>query len=97
MTRLRHAGTLFAVTCIALSSTSADTLKALQLSGGCCHDYKSQKGIIAKGLAERLDIDVTDYLEMDADKFKAHLSEPGWSAGYDLMANGVKWVTSDSE
>jgi uncharacterized protein len=85
MTRLRHAIALVAVTCITLSSLNADTLKALQLSGGCCHDYESQKGIIAKGLAERLDIEVTDYLEMDANKFKAHLSEPGWSAGYDLI------------
>ena len=29
-------------------------LKALMITGGCCHDYKTQKNIISEGISERV-------------------------------------------
>jgi hypothetical protein len=37
----------------------AKPIKALLITGGCCHDYKAQKDILKKGLEKRLNIEVT--------------------------------------
>src|SRR3982751_317869 len=34
-------------------------IKALLVLGGCCHDYAKQKDILAKGIAERANVEVT--------------------------------------
>ena len=36
-----------------------ESLKALLITGGCCHDYNSQKVIIPGGISERAKVDWT--------------------------------------
>ncbi len=62
-------------------------IKVLLVLGGCCHDYKAQKDILAKGLAERANVEVT--IAHDPDSTTHHLNpvyaNADWSKGYDLI------------
>jgi putative membrane-bound dehydrogenase-like protein len=62
-------------------------LKVLLVTGGCCHDYTSQKSIIADGLAERAYIEVTTVQQggSTTDSKIALYDNPNWAAGYDLV------------
>lgn len=72
----------------ALGSTShAAPLKALLITGGCCHDYATQKEILKKGLEERLNIEVTQIHTPDKST-KPPLpiyGNPDYAKGYDLV------------
>ena len=41
----------------ALNAQSAEPLKALLITGGCCHDYTKQKLIISQGISKRANVD----------------------------------------
>ena len=62
-------------------------LKALLVIGGCCHDYAKQKDILAKGIAERANIEVT--IAYDPDRTTKHLNpiyeKDDWAQGYDVV------------
>jgi type 1 glutamine amidotransferase len=60
-------------------------LKALMITGGCCHDYAKQKDIISKGISARVDTDWTIFFDNDQKKSKAYLSNEGWADGYDFI------------
>ena len=49
---------ILALSLILTSCTTAKDgpIKALYLTGGCCHDYKNQQNIIPEGMAKRIDI-----------------------------------------
>lgn len=65
----------------------AKPIKALLVIGGCCHDYKAQKDILAKGLAARANVDIT--IAFDPNSTTKHLNPiyetPDWSKGYDVV------------
>src|SRR4030095_248247 len=54
------------------SSPAADVkpLRALLLTGGCCHDYGKQKDILKKGIEERANV-VVDQIHSDDTSTKA--------------------------
>ena len=41
----------------ALATQAAEPLKALLITGGCCHDYTKQKLIISQGISKRANVD----------------------------------------
>jgi type 1 glutamine amidotransferase len=49
----------FASTSRAEDKPAAKPIRVLLVCGGCCHDYAKQKDILAKGLAERANVEVT--------------------------------------
>jgi type 1 glutamine amidotransferase len=62
-------------------------LKALLITGGCCHDYKKQKDILKEGLEKRLNIVVTQ-MHTDNGSTKPDLPLYGnadYANGYDLV------------
>lgn len=61
------------------------SLKALLVTGGCCHDYKVQKDIITAGIGQRVPVDWTVFFEMDQKKSKEYLSKEGWADDYDFI------------
>lgn len=72
-------------------------LKALLVLGGCCHDYKAQQEILAKGIAERAAVEVA--IAYDPDTTTMHLNpvyeKADWAAGYDVIlhdecSSGIK-------
>jgi len=62
-------------------------LKALLIAGGCCHDYKTQKDILKKGIEERANV-VVDILYSEDRSVKPPFSfygKPDYAAGYDVV------------
>src|SRR3954462_9523221 len=65
-------------------------IRVLLVCGGCCHDYAKQKDIVAKGLAERANVEVTiAFYEIKENKGKEKLNpvyEKGdWSKDFDVV------------
>ena len=63
---MRHALAALLVAMLTLAPTTraadapaAKPIRVLIVLGGCCHDYAKQKDILAKGLAERANVEVT--------------------------------------
>jgi type 1 glutamine amidotransferase len=72
-----------------LSLTQAETkpLKALLITGGCCHNYKVQKDILKKGIEERANI-IVDQMHTDDSTVKPKFpiyGVPEYGAGYDII------------
>jgi hypothetical protein len=74
----------------ALSVQGADApkpLRALLITGGCCHDYAKQKEILKKGLEERAHV-VVDLVHTDDKSTKPPLPILGnadYAKGYDVV------------
>ena len=89
--KVRSTLSLAAILAVAatLSASAADakTAKILLITGGCCHDYATQKEIIKKGLEARLNVDVTQ-IHTDDKSTKPPLPIYGnadYAKGYDLV------------
>lgn len=62
-------------------------MRALLITGGCCHDYANQKEILKKGLEARINI-VVDQIHSDDKSTRPPLSflgKPDYAKGYDLV------------
>jgi type 1 glutamine amidotransferase len=62
-------------------------LKALLITGGCCHDYKTQKDILKKGIEARANI-IVDQIHTDNTTVKPDLpiyGVPEYANGYDVV------------
>ena len=61
-------------------------IRALLITGGCCHDYDTQRQIIQDGLRERLNI-TFEVVQGDSTKTDelAVYRDPDWAAGYDVV------------
>ena len=68
-------------------ATAAQPLRALLITGGCCHDYAKQKDILKKGLEERANIVVEQVHTPDTSTHPplAILGNPDYAKGYDLV------------
>ena len=75
-------------------------IRALLVIGGCCHDYKVQKDILARGIADRAYVRVT--IAYDPDEGRDHQNpvydNPDWAKDYDIVihdecSSGVKDMT----
>ncbi|MFK7851288.1 MAG: ThuA domain-containing protein [Akkermansiaceae bacterium] len=72
---------------IAAQAEEVKPIKALLLTGGCCHDYATQKEIIKKGLEARANI-VVDQVHTDNTTTKPDLpiyGIPEYANGYDVV------------
>jgi type 1 glutamine amidotransferase len=68
---------------------AAEPLQALLITGGCCHDYESQKQIITQGISQRANV-VWDVVHEGGDSRDHRVSvykEPGWAKGYDVIVH----------
>lgn len=62
-------------------------IKALLLTGGCCHDYKAQKDILKEGIESRANI-IVDQIHTDNSTVKPDLpiyGVPKYANGYDVV------------
>ena len=62
-------------------------LKALLITGGCCHDYGNQKDLLKKGIEARANVEVTQIHSNDTStKARFDLYDKAdWSKGYDVV------------
>jgi len=72
----------------AVSAPAAEPLRALLITGGCCHDYEAQKKILSEGISARANVTWTIIHEGDADgknhKFSIY-EKPDWAKGFDVV------------
>jgi hypothetical protein len=62
-------------------------LRAMLITGGCCHDYKTQKDILKKGIEARANI-IVDQIHTDNSTVKPDLpiyGMPEYANGYDVV------------
>ncbi len=88
---------LFATGVSVLGAEAAKPLKALMITGGCCHDYTNQKRILSEGISARTpvewtvvhDVEIVDGKDIAVSK--EHLSsayaKDGWAQGYDVVVH----------
>jgi hypothetical protein len=78
---------LLAFTLSTASSAETKPLKALLITGGCCHEYGKQKDILKKGLEARANI-VVDQIHTGDSSTKpplAILGNADYAKGYDIV------------
>jgi uncharacterized protein len=65
----------------------AKPLKVLMVTGGCCHDYESQKMILAEGLSARANVEFTIVHEGGdkRDHMVSIYQKDNWAEGYDVI------------
>ena len=65
----------------------AKPIRALLVTGGCCHDYKHQKDLLTRGLSRRVNIEWT--IAYDPDTTTRHKNpiydQPDWSKNFDVV------------
>jgi type 1 glutamine amidotransferase len=72
-----------------LLSPAADPLRALLITGGCCHDYPAQQKILTEGISARANVSWTTVHEGDGDaktKFSIY-EKPDWTKGFDVIVH----------
>jgi len=78
---------LSALLCAPAMAAEAKPLRALLITGGCCHDYGAQKDILKKGLEARMHV-VVDQIHTEDRSTKARFDiyeNPDWAKGYDVV------------
>jgi uncharacterized protein len=89
---------LFASTvALAGEATAAKPIKALLVSGGGYHDYKTQKKILPEGVSARANVEWTVVNETSTnDGYKIPLYEnPNWADGYDIVVHNECYANVD--
>ena len=70
-------------------SRGEETIKALMISGGCCHDYPNQNVILSEGISNRARVDWT-LVNQGAAKRDVKIpiySNSDWAKGYDVVVH----------
>lgn len=68
---------------------SATPVRALMITGGCCHDYDNQKRLISEGLSKRVGPIEWTILQYGSERdTRADIYErPDWIDGYDIVVH----------
>jgi type 1 glutamine amidotransferase len=72
-----------------LAATAAEPLRALLVTGGCCHDYEAQKKILTEGISARANVSWTIVHEGGDTKDHAVsiYTNADWAKGYDVVVH----------
>jgi len=84
---LRSLFTLLLFVSAALADDAPKPLRALMVTGGCCHDYENQKRILSEGISARANVEWTIVHEGgDTREYRVSIYEkPDWAKGYDVV------------
>jgi len=86
-TRIAAALTLVGIASMQFANAGTKPLKALLLTGGCCHDYAAQKDILKKGIEARANV-IVDQIHTDNTTVTPDLpiyGMPEYAKGYDVV------------
>ncbi len=88
----RHAALAIAVglaASVAVSAAETKPLKALLVTGGCCHDYDTQKVILTEGISARANVEWTIVHEggKSTDHRVSIYEKPDWADPYDVVVH----------
>src|SRR5678815_604290 len=84
---LRSLFTLLLFVSATLADDAPKPLRALMVTGGCCHDYENQKRILSEGISARANVEWTIVHEGgDTREHRVSIYEkPDWAKGYDVV------------
>src|SRR6267378_581481 len=91
MNRMKQTSTIgFALTLVLLASVArsgaVEPLRALMVTGGCCHDYEAQKKILSEGISARANVTWTIVHEgKDRTTYVSIYTNVDWAKGYDVV------------
>lgn len=72
----------------AAAQDAPQPIRALMVTGGCCHDYEQQKKILSEGISARANVQWTIVHEGKDRKDKISVyAKPDWAAGYDVVVH----------
>src|SRR5712675_2060182 len=75
--------------CLAFAADSKTPIRALLVTGGCCHDYAHQKTILTEGISARARVEWT--IVHEGDGSTSHrisvYEKPDWSKGFDVVVH----------
>ena len=73
-----------------ISASAVEPLRALLITGGCCHDYDAQKKTLTEGISARANVVWTVAHEGESGdkehKFSVY-EKPDWTKGYDVIVH----------
>ena len=71
------------------SSAEAKPIRALLITGGCCHDYENQKRILTEGVSARANVVWTVVKGGDTgrDHKVSVYEKAGWATGFDVIVH----------
>ncbi|MGH7970331.1 MAG: ThuA domain-containing protein, partial [Limisphaerales bacterium] len=73
----------------AVSGLAAPPLRALLITGGCCHDYDAQKKILTEGISARANVTWT--IVQEGGDTRIHevsiYTNADWAKGYDVVVH----------
>jgi type 1 glutamine amidotransferase len=81
------ASSLYSVNGFAQDAAKPKALKALLITGGCCHEYGKQKDLLKKGIESRAMVEVSHVHSTDTStkaRFPIY-EDPNWAKGYDVI------------
>ncbi len=66
---------------------SGEPIKALLITGGCCHNYHFQSGALTKAVSKKADVNWTIYHQGGTgnDYKAAYYDDPNWAKPYDIV------------
>src|SRR5438128_946933 len=80
--------TLSALSADINAPASTKPLKALLVTGGCCHDYAQQKKILSDGISARANVVWTIVHEGDDREHKVGIyTNANWARGFDVIVH----------
>ncbi len=95
----------FALLCpasLAMAADEAAPVKALLVTGGCCHDYPTQKTILPNGISERAGVPIDWTVVFEGGDSRDHMvsiyNDPDWAKPYDIVVHNECYggVTDDA-
>ncbi len=78
--------------CLTQAADSVKPIRALYVTGGCCHDYEHQKQILSEGVSARANVEWTIVEEGGSGTkhvpFEQSIYQnPDWAKGYDIVVH----------
>lgn len=74
--------------CWTANAEGPKPIRALMVTGGCCHDYAAQKKIISAGVSARANVEWTIVHEgKDRTDRVSIYAKPDWAKGYDVVVH----------
>ena len=82
------AALLFCFAAPHLQAEPQKPIRALLVTGGCCHDYETQKRILTEGISARAKVEWTVVHEgTDRNSRNSVYSKPDWANGFDIVVH----------
>ncbi len=81
-----------AVACVSVAGEGkGEKVRALLVTGGCCHDYEKQKVILTAGISERFEGEIEWTVLHEGGDSRDHkvsvYSKENWAEGYDIVVH----------